>query len=100
MSNKQLHVDLCNSQGEENLVMSSKSLQDFMANVMKGFETLNSKIQEHNEKLTEALNSKLQAEISLLAKDITNKFESANKTLSNNLIKQFREENELFKAEL
>ena len=100
MSNEQLHVDLCNSQGEENLVMSSKSLQDFMANVMKGFETLNSKIQVQNEKLTEALNNKIQAEISLLANDITNKFESANKALSNNLIKQVREENERLKAEL
>jgi hypothetical protein len=73
VSNDQLRDDLANSQDEENLFMSSKILQNFMANVMKGFETLNSKIHMQNDKLTEAPNNKLQAEISLLANDITKK---------------------------
>jgi hypothetical protein len=38
---------------EENLGISSKMLQDFMVNVMKGFEILNAKIQAQIDQVAE-----------------------------------------------
>jgi hypothetical protein len=81
---------------DDNIVMFSEQLQTFMESVMKGFDTLNSKIQSENSILTENLNAKLEAENLPLAAQI----ESNYKRLSETLTKQFKEENEKLRGEL
>ena len=45
---------------EENLGLSSKTFQDFMVNVMKGFETLNAKMKAPSDQLAGKLDSKFK----------------------------------------
>jgi len=52
------HGDDNNS--EENLGISSKTFEDFMVNIMKGFETLNAKIQTRSDQLSGKLHSKFK----------------------------------------
>jgi hypothetical protein len=52
------HDDDNNS--EENLGISSKTFQDFMVNVMKGFETLHAKIKAQNDQLRGKLDGKFK----------------------------------------
>jgi Rad3-related DNA helicase len=74
----------------DNIVMSSKQLEQFMESVREGFDNLKSEIHSNNTKLAENLNAKIQAENSRLVEQI----ESNNKRLSETLTKQVREENE------
>jgi hypothetical protein len=83
-------------QSDYSNITLSKQLQIFMENVMKGFETLNSKIQSENSVLTEKLNAKLEAENLRLAAQR----ESTNERLSETLRKQFKEEIEKLRGEL
>ena len=63
------HDDDSNS--EENLGISSKSFQNFTANVMKEFETLNANIQIQSDQLAGKLDSKFKSEISNLSATVT-----------------------------
>jgi hypothetical protein len=49
-----------NNNSEANLGISSKTLLVFMAGVMKGFETMNAKVQAQKNKLAGKLDSKIK----------------------------------------
>ena len=87
----------------ECIVMSVKRLQNFMDNVTKSLDSLNSRIQSENSKLAEQMqlaNTQLaehmQAENTRLAEQL----EYANKKLAEDLTKKFREENYKLREEL
>lgn len=67
---------------EENLGISSKTFQDFTANVMKEFATLNVKTEAQSDQLAGKLDCKFKSEISNLSATITAEIENTNKILS------------------
>lgn len=87
----------------ECIVLSVKQLQNFMDNVTKSLDSLNSRIQSENSKLAEQMqlaNTQLaehmQAENTRLAEQL----ECANKKLAEDLTEKFREENSKLREEL
>jgi hypothetical protein len=76
----------------DNVVISARQFQDFMNQVMNGFDNLNSRIESENTKLTDSIKA--------VSEEMSNKIEIANRNLSDMLTKQFREENAKLKEEL
>lgn len=56
----------------ESVVSLSMQLQNFLGNIMKGFDTLSAKVESENSKLAECLNAETLAENAKLVEHIEN----------------------------